>query len=99
MQSDAWWSFAMAVNVFMVFFFSTNPLAFRRYLWVYCLICFGLPMIPAVVCLAIKHERGPVYGNATVRDSYVSLSPRRVPDRRSSADSPWNATALVLDWR
>ncbi|EFW99819.1 g-protein coupled receptor [Grosmannia clavigera kw1407] len=67
MQSDPWWSFAMAFNVFLVFFFSASPTTFRRHLWVYCLVCFGLPMIPAIVCLYIKtKKRGPVYGDATL---------------------------------
>ncbi len=67
MQSDPWWSFAMAVNVFMVFFFAANPTTFRRYLWVYCVVCYGAPMVPAIVCLCIRNDpKGPIYGNATV---------------------------------
>ncbi|CAI4216097.1 unnamed protein product [Parascedosporium putredinis] len=67
MQSDPWWSFAMAVNVYLVFFYGANPASFRKYVWVYCLICFGIPFIPALVCLLYKEEhRGPVYGDATL---------------------------------
>ena len=67
MQSDSWWSLAMAVNVFMVFFFAANPNAFRKHLWIYCIICFGGPGIPALVCLLIRDpKKGLVYGNATV---------------------------------
>ncbi|KAJ0312478.1 hypothetical protein COL516b_001562 [Colletotrichum fioriniae] len=69
MQSDPWWSFAMAVNVYLVFFAGANPSSFRRHIWVYCAICFGFPMIPAVVCLLVR-PRGPddlIYGDATVR--------------------------------
>ncbi|KAK1450583.1 G-protein coupled receptor [Colletotrichum melonis] len=68
MQSDPWWSFAMAVNVYLVFFAGANPSSFRRYIWVYCAICFGFPMIPAVVCLLVR-PRGPddlIYGDATI---------------------------------
>ncbi|KAF9765873.1 hypothetical protein IL306_001798 [Fusarium sp. DS 682] len=34
MQSDPWWSLAMAFNVFLVFFFRAKPDSFRRWWWV-----------------------------------------------------------------
>ncbi|KAK5988178.1 hypothetical protein PT974_12318 [Cladobotryum mycophilum] len=67
MQSDPWWSFAMAVNVFLVFFCNADPTSFRKYIWVYCLICFGGPMIPAIVLVSIRDDpRGPIFGNAAL---------------------------------
>lgn len=67
MQSDPWWSLAMAINVYMVFFLAANPTSFRQYLWIYCLVCYGAPALPAIVLLLIRgNPRGPVYGNATV---------------------------------
>ncbi|KAL1871936.1 hypothetical protein Daus18300_004572 [Diaporthe australafricana] len=66
MQSDPWWSFAMAINVYMVFFMSFNPTTFRQYLWLYCVICFGLPAIPSFVFLFLREERGLVYGDAAL---------------------------------
>ncbi|KAL1860730.1 hypothetical protein VTK73DRAFT_7201 [Phialemonium thermophilum] len=67
MQADPWWSLAMAINVYMVFFMAANPNSFRQYLWLYCLICFGAPATPALVCLVIrKSPRGLIYGNATL---------------------------------
>lgn len=67
MQSDPWWSLAMAVNVFLVFFLGANPASFRKHLWLYCLVCFGAPAIPAIACLLIQNEQqGRVYGDATV---------------------------------
>lgn len=66
MQSDPWWSFAMAINVYMVFFMSFNPIVFRNYLWLYCLLCYGLPAIPAFVFLFIRLPDEPVYGDAVV---------------------------------
>ncbi|PFH63418.1 hypothetical protein XA68_10007 [Ophiocordyceps unilateralis] len=67
MQSDPWWSFAMAINVFLVFFNNADPCSFRRYLWVYCLVCFGGPFIPAVVLISITGDhRGPIYGDAVL---------------------------------
>ncbi|KAB5580271.1 G-protein coupled receptor [Coniochaeta sp. 2T2.1] len=78
MQSDPWWSLAMAVNVWMVFFLAANPTSFRQYLWLYCLVCYGAPALPAVTLLLIRGDpRGPVYGNATlwcwIADSWNSL--------------------------
>jgi hypothetical protein len=66
MQSDPWWSLAMAVNVFLVFFFAANPNSFRSYLWLYSLVCFGLPGVPAVICLFYMPTGTKMYGNATV---------------------------------
>ncbi|RDA85409.1 hypothetical protein CP532_1934 [Ophiocordyceps camponoti-leonardi (nom. inval.)] len=67
MQSDPWWSLAMAVNVFLVFYCRTSPDSFRRWWWIYCLICYGGPFIIALALLLIKSkERGPVYGQATI---------------------------------
>lgn len=67
MQADPWWSCAMACNVFLVFFCNVDPASFPRYLWVYCLICFGGPLIPAIVLISIDDRaRGPVFGDATV---------------------------------
>ncbi len=64
MQSDPWWSFAMAVNVFMVFFFAANPTTFRRYLWVYCVICYGRPpwCPPSCVSASATTPRAPYTG-------------------------------------
>ncbi|KAB5515121.1 G-protein coupled receptor [Coniochaeta sp. 2T2.1] len=78
MQSDPWWSLSMAINVWMVFFMAANPASFRRYLWIYCLVCYGGPALPAIVLLLIRGDpRGPVYGNATmwcwIGDSWNSL--------------------------
>jgi len=67
MQSDPWWSFAMAVNVYLVFFHNADPSSFRKYLWVYCLVCFGGPMVPAIILISIRDDvRGPIFGDAVV---------------------------------
>ncbi|KAK8138524.1 g-protein coupled receptor [Apiospora sp. TS-2023a] len=67
MQSDPWWSFAMAVNVYMVFFFAANPNSFLGYWWAYFCICYGIPFIPAVWLLVARGEdRTQVYGDATL---------------------------------
>ncbi|KAI8635433.1 hypothetical protein F5Y19DRAFT_11580 [Xylariaceae sp. FL1651] len=67
MQSDPWWSFAMAVNVYMVFFFSANPKNFLQYWYAYFLVCYGIPFIPALWLLIVRDGTGQnVYGDATI---------------------------------
>ncbi|KAI1866464.1 hypothetical protein JX265_007765 [Neoarthrinium moseri] len=66
MQSDPWWSFAMAVNVYMVFFFAANPKSFLCYWWAYVIVCYGIPLIPSLWLLLVHDEQdGSVYGDAT----------------------------------
>ncbi|KAJ4138162.1 hypothetical protein NW768_001980 [Fusarium equiseti] len=67
MQSDPWWSLAMAFNVFLVFFFRASPDSFRRWWWVYCLICYGGPFAIAIALLLVRNpNRGLVFGQATI---------------------------------
>jgi hypothetical protein len=67
MQADPWWSFAMAGNVFLVFFYNVNPSTFRQYAWAYCLVCYGGPMATAVILIAIREDdRGLLFGDAVV---------------------------------
>jgi hypothetical protein len=65
MQSDPWWSFAMAINVYLVFFRSYPPSNFWNHVWLYCLACFGIPAIPAFILLFHKPNGERIYGNAT----------------------------------
>ncbi|KAG5990325.1 hypothetical protein E4U43_004308 [Claviceps pusilla] len=67
MQADPWWSCAMAVNVFLVFFNNADPSLFQHYTWVYCIICFGGPMVPAVVLVSVRGDpKGPMIGDAAL---------------------------------
>ncbi|KAF7560340.1 hypothetical protein G7046_g3806 [Stylonectria norvegica] len=67
MQSDPWWSLAMAFNVFLVFFFRAKPDSFRKWWWLYCMICYGGPFVFALALLLVRDsEKGPVYGEATI---------------------------------
>ncbi|QPC78582.1 hypothetical protein HYE68_009334 [Fusarium pseudograminearum] len=67
MQSDPWWSLAMAFNVFLVFFFRASPDSFRKWWWVYCLICYGGPFAIAIALLLVRNpNRGLVFGQATI---------------------------------
>ncbi|KAL8282871.1 hypothetical protein RB597_010226 [Gaeumannomyces tritici] len=64
MQADPWWSAAMAINVYMVFFRGHNPSSFRRQLWVYNALCFGVPAVPAFICLLVRPNGRPMYGDS-----------------------------------
>ncbi|KFA77881.1 hypothetical protein S40288_02530 [Stachybotrys chartarum IBT 40288] len=66
MQSDPWWSLAMAVNVYLVFYMRFDPNCFKRWWWLYCIICYGGPFTIAMTLLFIRDESrgGPVYGEA-----------------------------------
>lgn len=67
MQSDPMWSLAMAVNVYLVFFRRYDAHRLRKLYWVYALLCYGIPFIPAMVCLLLKvNGKKQIYGNATV---------------------------------
>ncbi|XWW93936.1 hypothetical protein V2A60_001875 [Cordyceps javanica] len=67
MQSDPWWSLAMAINVLLVFYFRATPDSFARWWWVYCIICYGGPFTIALTLLLSKASgKGPVYGEATI---------------------------------
>ena len=75
MQADPWWSCAMAINVFLVFFCNVKTAIFRQYLWAYCIVCFGGPLISSVVLVSIKDPiHGRVFGDAAVS----ILLPRRL---------------------
>ncbi|KAI0428812.1 hypothetical protein F5Y09DRAFT_332312 [Xylaria sp. FL1042] len=67
MQSDPWWSFAMAVNVYMVFFFAANPNNFLQYWYAYFIVCYGVPFVSALWLLLLRDgSSGTVYGDATI---------------------------------
>ena len=65
MQSDPMWSLAMAFNVYLVFFKRFDAVRLKRLYWIYAILCYGIPFIPAMVCLLLK-SKGDIYGNATV---------------------------------
>lgn len=85
----------MAVNVYMVFFLAANPNSFRQYLWIYCLVCFGAPALPALICLILRRDSRGIYGNATVS----SLQPALTANLTWRADARIMFEAVVLDRR
>ena len=97
MQSDPWWSFAMAINVYMVFFFGANPKRLS-YWWAYCLICYGVPLIPALWLLLLRAEDGGrVYGNATVGYRTILLRHHVIQAYLTTASQIW--CWIDKDWR
>jgi len=57
----------MACNVYLTFYHKFGAHQLRRLEKWYFLCCYGLPLIPASVFLAVRtQERGPMYGNATL---------------------------------
>ncbi|KAH7175228.1 hypothetical protein EDB81DRAFT_633207 [Dactylonectria macrodidyma] len=76
MQSDAWWSFGMSFNTFLVVSGRTDPNTFNK--WIYSLICFGGPFITGFTLFFISDPvRGPVYGATLVwcwiREDWASI--------------------------
>jgi len=77
MQSDPMWSLAMAVNVYLVFFRRYDASRLKKLYWVYGLLCYGIPFIPAMVCLLLKtKKKGEIYGNATVLSFPLLTNPQ-----------------------
>jgi hypothetical protein len=61
----------MAVNVYLVFFKRYDARHLKRLYWIYAVLCYGIPFIPAMVCLLLKPKKGVIYGNATVILSFI----------------------------
>ncbi|KAL1984003.1 hypothetical protein VTN96DRAFT_9688 [Rasamsonia emersonii] len=67
MPADALWTFAMAFNVYLTFFYKYDASRLRRLEWKYVLLCYGLPFIPSFVYFFVKNEtNGPIYGSAVL---------------------------------
>lgn len=67
MPADAFWTLAMAINVYLTFYFKFDGKMLRRMEIPYLLVCYGSPLIPAIVYLFLKNKSGDrVYGNATL---------------------------------
>jgi hypothetical protein len=57
----------MAINVYLVFFHRFDAARLKKLYWLYGLICYGLPFIPAIFCLFYSSKKkGKMYGDATV---------------------------------
>ncbi|KAI6708073.1 hypothetical protein PZA11_007061 [Diplocarpon coronariae] len=95
MQSDPMWSCAMAVNVYLVFFRRYDAARLKSLYWIYAIICYGLPLIPAMFCLFYRTEaKGRIYGDATL---WCWIDTRWAPVRIYSYYAPiWFAILLTF---
>ncbi|KAI1079299.1 family A G protein-coupled receptor-like protein [Whalleya microplaca] len=65
MPADAYWTLAMAVNVYLTFYFKFDATKLRKMEVWYFLICYGAPFIPAITYVFLyKEAEGRFYGNA-----------------------------------
>lgn len=67
MPADAFWTLAMAVNVYLTFYYKYDAQKLRKMEIPYLLCCYGIPFVVALTYIFIKTEsRGRMYGNATI---------------------------------
>lgn len=78
MPADAYWTLAMASNVYLTFYWKFDQEQIRRMEPIYFALCYGVPLVPAFVYLFIKDSSNrKLYGDATlwcwVSDDYDIL--------------------------
>lgn len=67
MPADAFWTLAMAINVYLTFYFKFDARRLRRMEIPYLIGCYGVPLIPAFVYIFVRDKNGQrVYGDATL---------------------------------
>ncbi|KAJ6109860.1 hypothetical protein N7486_002095, partial [Penicillium sp. IBT 16267x] len=67
LPADALWTLAMALNVYLTFFYRYDSKQLRQLEWKYAVGCYGLPFIPAFIYFFIHTPtRGRVYGPAVI---------------------------------
>ncbi|KAH6669147.1 G-protein coupled receptor [Plectosphaerella plurivora] len=67
MPADAFWTLAMAVNVYLTFYYHFDGARLRRMEIPYIVACYGIPFVPALSFLFVTNKAGvKVYGNATL---------------------------------
>ncbi|GAP87585.2 putative G-protein coupled receptor [Rosellinia necatrix] len=67
LPSDALWALAMAFNVYLTFYHKFDAEKLRRMEKWYFLICYGLPLPPALAYIFIStRSRGRIYGDAVL---------------------------------
>lgn len=67
MPADALWTLAMAINVYLTFYFKFDAAKLRKMEIPYLVSCYGIPFIPALIYIFIEtEEKGRFYGDATL---------------------------------
>lgn len=65
MPADAFWTLAMAVNVYLTFYYKFDAQRLRKMEIPYMACCYGIPLIPALTYVFVKDGDGNrVYGDA-----------------------------------
>ncbi|CAK7220681.1 hypothetical protein SBRCBS47491_004270 [Sporothrix bragantina] len=67
MPADAFWTLAMAVNVYLTFYYKFDAQKLRRMEIPYLICCYGIPFVVALTFVFVTNPRqGRMYGNATL---------------------------------
>lgn len=67
MPADALWTLAMAVNVYLTFYFKFDAQRLRKMELPYFLACYGIPFAAAFTFIWVNDPvKGRYYGNATL---------------------------------
>ncbi|OTA94354.1 hypothetical protein M434DRAFT_71464 [Hypoxylon sp. CO27-5] len=67
LPADAFWTLAMAFNVYLTFYHKFDAARLRSMEIYYLLLCYGIPFVPAIAYVFVKTETaGRMYGNATL---------------------------------
>ena len=67
MPADAFWTLAMAVNVYLTFYCKFDAQKLRRMEIPYLICCYGVPFVVALSFVFVSNARqGHMYGNATL---------------------------------
>lgn len=65
MPADALWTLAMAINVYLTFYYKFDAHKLRKMEIPYFIVCYGVPFIVALVYIFIDDPiRGRMYGDA-----------------------------------
>ncbi|KAI2609289.1 family A G protein-coupled receptor-like protein [Hypoxylon sp. NC1633] len=67
LPADAFWTLAMAFNVYLTFYHKFDARRLRKMEVWYLLLCYGIPFVPAITYVFVRTESaGRMYGNATL---------------------------------
>ncbi|OAA56982.1 cyclic-AMP receptor-like protein [Niveomyces insectorum RCEF 264] len=67
MPADAFWTLAMAVNVYLTFYYKFDAQKLRRMEIPYLICCYGIPFVVALTFVFVTNSsQGRMYGNATL---------------------------------
>ncbi len=67
MPADAFWTLAMAFNVYLTFYYKFDAQKLRRMEIPYLICCYGVPFIVALTYIFVTSKsQGRMYGNATL---------------------------------